>query len=228
MPGQIALVGGDEFRLGCEDMDREIMRVSGQDPAKIVVVPTAAVTGPAKAANDGTAHFEALGGSSEQLMLLERSQAQDPLCFASGFLADGVFFSGGNPDHLLETVIGSAFFSALMEILDSGGVLAGSSAGAMVMGYIMRRPGASEWVEAVGGVADVAVVPHLDKRVQAEFSQELQRSAPTGLTFLGIDARTCVLGTPDNWRVIGSGRVTVYQGSDWQIFNSGDRLLTGF
>ncbi|GIT43377.1 MAG: hypothetical protein Ct9H300mP11_13130 [Chloroflexota bacterium] len=52
MPGQIALVGGDEFRLGCEDMDREIMRVSGQDPAKIVVVPTAAVTGPAKAANE--------------------------------------------------------------------------------------------------------------------------------------------------------------------------------
>ena len=73
MPGQIALIGGDEFRLGCEDMDREIMRVSGQDPAKIVVVPTAAVTGPAKAANDGTAHFEALGGSSEQLMLLMKN-----------------------------------------------------------------------------------------------------------------------------------------------------------
>ena len=116
MPGQIALVGGDEFRLGCEDMDREIMRVSGQDPAKIVVVPTAAVTGPAKAANDGTAHFEALGGSSEQLMLLERSQAQDPLFFASATLADVVYFTGGNPEHLLETVIGSAFFSALMEL----------------------------------------------------------------------------------------------------------------
>ncbi|SVC75948.1 uncharacterized protein METZ01_LOCUS328802, partial [marine metagenome] len=26
MPGQIGLVGGDEFRTGCEDMDREIMR----------------------------------------------------------------------------------------------------------------------------------------------------------------------------------------------------------
>ena len=228
MPGQIALVGGDEFRLGCEDMDREIMRVSGQDPAKIVVVPTAAVTGPAKAANDGTTHFEALGGSSEQLMLLERSQAQDPLFFASATLADVVYFTGGSPEHLLETVIGSAFFSALMEILDSGGVLAGSSAGAMAMGSMMRRPGASEWVEALGVVADVAVLPHHEKRDQAEISQELQRSAPTGLTFLGIDARTCVLGTPDNWRVIGSGRVTVYQGSDWQIFNSGDRLPAGF
>ena len=53
MPGQLALVGGDEFRAGCEEMDREIMRASGHDPAKVVIVPTAAVTGPAKAANDG-------------------------------------------------------------------------------------------------------------------------------------------------------------------------------
>ncbi|GIT43376.1 MAG: hypothetical protein Ct9H300mP11_13120 [Chloroflexota bacterium] len=57
-------------------------------------------------------------------MLLERSQAQDPLFFASATLADVVYFTGGSPEHLLETVIGSAFFSALMEILDSGGVLA--------------------------------------------------------------------------------------------------------
>ncbi len=39
MPGQLALVGGDEFRTGCEEMDREIMRASGHDPAKVVIVP---------------------------------------------------------------------------------------------------------------------------------------------------------------------------------------------
>ena len=45
---------------------------------------------------------------------------------------------------------------------------------------------------------------------------------------LCIDARTGCLGTPGNWRVVGSGRVTVYQGSEWQIFNSGDKLPFGF
>ncbi|MDP7588906.1 MAG: hypothetical protein QGI76_13260, partial [Dehalococcoidia bacterium] len=82
MPGQIGLVGGDEFRTGCEDMDREIMRVSGNDPAKVVVIPTAAVTGPGKAANDGATHFGVLGGDSSQLMLLERGHAEDPDFFA--------------------------------------------------------------------------------------------------------------------------------------------------
>jgi hypothetical protein len=72
------------------------------------------------------------------------------------------------------------------------------------------------------------VLPHHERRDQAETSKELQESAPGGLTFLGIDARTGCLGTPGNWRVGGSGRVTVYQGSEWQIFNSGDKLPSSF
>ena len=228
MYGQIALVGGDEFRSGCEEMDRQIIRASGKEPAKIVGVPTAAGSGPAKAANDGTSYFGALGGDSDKLMLLERRQAEDQIFFAPATLADVVYFTGGSPEHLLETVKHTEFFSALMELVDAGGVLAGSSAGAMAMGSMMRRPRAGGWVESLGVVADVAVLPHHEKRDQAETSKDLQESAPTGLTFLGIDAQTGVLGIPDNWRVVGSGRVTVYQGSEWQIFNAGDVLPIGF
>ena len=228
MPGQLALVGGDEFRIGCEEMDRAIMRASGQDPAKVVVVPTAAVTGPAKAANDGATHFGALGGDSSMLMLLERSHAEDPNFFAPATLADVVYFTGGSPEHLLETVQDSAFLKAVLASVEGGSVLAGSSAGAMVMGSMMRRPRAGGWVDSLGIVPGVAVLPHHERRDQTETSKELQESAPGGLTFLGIDARTGCLGTPGNWRVVGSGRVTVYQGSEWQIFNSGDKLPSSF
>ncbi|SUZ74798.1 uncharacterized protein METZ01_LOCUS27652 [marine metagenome] len=228
MPGQIALVGGDEFRTGCEEMDREIMRESGHDPAKVVVVPTAAVTGPAKAANDGATHFRALGGDSSRLMLLERNHAEDPDFFVPATMADVVYFTGGSPEHLLETVFDSPFLKAVLESVDRGAVLAGSSAGAMVMGSMMRRPKAGGWVEALGLVPGIAVLPHHERSDQAETFSELQESAPSGLTFLGIDARTGCLGRPGNWRVVGSGRVTVYQGSEWQIFDSGDKLPAGF
>ena len=232
MPGQIALVGGDEFRPGCEDMDREVMLASGKDPAtesvKVVVVPTAAVTGPAKAANDGATHFAALGGDSSQLMVLERSHAEDLSFFHPTTLADVVYFTGGSPDHLLETVRDSKFLAALLASLEEGLVLAGSSAGAMVMGSMMRRPSAGGWIEALGVVPGVAVLPHHERRDHAETSKELQQSAPNDVTFLGIDARTGCLGTPNNWRVVGSGRVTVYQGSEWQIFEAGDTLPSGF
>ena len=228
MPGQIALVGGDEFRTGCEEMDREIMRASGHDPAKVVVIPTAAVTGPAKAANDGATHFGALGGDSSQLMLLERNHAEDPDFFAPATLADVVYFTGGSPEHLLETVKDSAFLTAILSSMNGGAVLAGSSAGAMVMGSMMRRPSAGGWVEALGVVPGVAVLPHHERRDHAETSKELQASAPSGLTILGIDARTGCLGTPGSWQVVGSGRVTVYQGTEWQTFNAGDKLPPGF
>jgi len=228
MPGQIALVGGDEFRYGCEDMDREIMRASGQDPARVVVIPTAAVTGPAKAANDGKTHFGALGGDSSQLMLLERNHAEDPDFFAPVNTANVVYFTGGSPEHLLETVRGSQFYQALMAAADGGAVLAGSSAGAMVMGAMMRRPRAGGWIEGLSVVPGVAVLPHHERRDQAETSKDLQETAPSGLTYLGIDARTGCLGNPGDWQVVGFGRVTVYQGSDWQIFNAGDKLPSGF
>lgn len=228
MPGQIALVGGDEFRVGCEDMDLEIMLASGQDPAKVVVVPTAAVTGPAKAANDGATHFGALGGDSSKLMLLERDHAEDLEFFAPVNAADVIYFTGGSPEHLLETVRDSQFFAAIMASVERGAVLAGSSAGAMALGAMMRRPRLGGWVESLGVVPSVAVLPHHERRDQAETSQELQGTAPSGLTYLGIDARTGCLGNPGNWRVVGFGRVTVYQGSDWQIFNAGDQLPTGF
>ncbi|MDA0263435.1 MAG: Type 1 glutamine amidotransferase-like domain-containing protein [Chloroflexi bacterium] len=228
MPGQIALVGGDEFRRGCEDMDVAIMRASGKDPARVVVVPTAAVNGPAKAANDGAVHFGALGGDSSQLMLLERSQAESPDFFAPATSADVVYFTGGSPDHLLATVKDSRFLKALLAAVAGGMVLAGSSAGAMVMGSMMRRPTAGGWVDALGLVPGVAVLPHHESRDHAETAKELQRTGPAGLTFLGIDARTGCLGTPDSWRVVGSGRVTVYQGSKWQVFEAGDMLPSGF
>ena len=47
---------------------------------------------------------------------------------------------------------------------------------------------------------------------------------PPDLTVLGIDARTGCLGQPGSWRVVGSGKVTVYRGSDWTVYASGESL----
>jgi cyanophycinase len=224
MAGDIGLVGGEEFRVGCEDMDREIMRVSGQQPAQVLVLPTAAVTGPAKAANDGVTHFGGLGGDARQLMVLDRTQALDPEYISAVGGAGVVYFTGGNPDHLLASLKDSPLLMAILKTVEQGTVLAGSSAGAMVLGSYMRRPSAGGWIEALGIVPGAAVMAHHENRDPAETSRELQSQAPTGLTVLGVDARTGCLGKPGNWRVVGSGKVTVYQGSEWAVYQSGDAL----
>jgi cyanophycinase-like exopeptidase len=227
MPGQICLVGGEEFRVGCEEMDREIMAASGGGPARVVVIPTAAVTGPAKAANDGVTHFAKLGGDASQLMVLEREHADDAAFVLPSREADVVYFTGGSPDHLLATVKDSQLWTALLETMNRDGrdlVLAGSSAGAMVMGSMMRRPRAGGWVEGLGLVPGIAVMAHHENRDPEETSRELEREGPSGLTVLGIDARTGCLGRPGAWKVVGSGKVTVYQEGEWGVFESGQRL----
>jgi len=228
MPGLMCLVGGEEFRVGCEEMDQEIMRASGQSPARVVVIPTAAVTGPAKAANDGVTHFAKLGGIASQLMVLEREHADDPAFIEPSIQpnrwAGVIYFTGGSPDHLLATIKDSQLLSAIVESVENGTVLAGSSAGAMVMGSMMRLPRSGGWIEALGLVPGIAVMPHHEKRDPVETSKELQNQVPADLTVLGIDARSGCLGSPGNWKAIGSGKVTVYRGSDWAVYQSGQTL----
>ena len=228
MPGRIALVGGEEFRVGCEEMDRELMRASGKDPARVIVIPTAAVTGPAKAANDGVTHFAALGGAAEQLMVLDSAQANDAGFIAPAGEADVVYFTGGNPDHLLATLQDSALLRALTAGLERGLVWGGSSAGAMVMGSVMRRPSSGGWVDGLGIAPGIGVLPHHERRDPRETLDELRASAPAGVTYLGIDARTGVLGAPGDWRVVGSGRVTVYRANEFAVFEAGAWLPPGF
>ena len=239
MSGTIALVGGDEFRVGCEEMDREVMRASGRhspekgDPASVIIIPTAAVTGPAKAANDGVTHFAALGGAASQLMVLESGHANDADFVAPVNDADVVYFTGGSPDHLLAVLRsgdarGSALLRLLTERLERGLVLGGSSAGAMVMGSVMRRPSSGGWVEGLGIARNIGVLPHHERRDPAEVSAELRQSAPAGVVYLGIDARTGVIGGPDNWRVAGFGKVTVYRYGDYVVYGAGEQLPPGF
>jgi len=224
MAGVIGLVGGEEFRAGCEEMDREILRASGQDPAKVVVIPTAAVTGPAKAANDGVRHFASLGGNAGQLMVLEREHAEDADLIKGIEGAGVIYFTGGSPDHLLAAIRDSHLWSAILAAMERGTVLAGSSAGAMVMGSLMRRPRLGQWVEALAVAPGIAVLPHHERSNAEETSRDLQGQVPPDTIVFGIDARTGCLGSPGNWRVVGSGKVTVYRGTEWSVYQSGDNL----
>ena len=64
-------------------------------------------------------------------------------------------------------------------------MLGGSSAGAMVMGSVMRRPplydggdGKDRWVDGLGIAPNICVLPHHERRDPAEVAAELRQSAP--------------------------------------------------
>jgi cyanophycinase len=227
MDGLIALVGGDEFRRYCVDMDREILAATGREPARVVVLPTAAVNGPVKAAHDGVTHFTGLGGNGQPLMILEREQANDPGMVERLAGADVIYFTGGNPNHLLETLQDSQLLAALLEAIAGGAILAGSSAGAMAMGAVMRRPRTDEWVTGLGIAEGICVLPHHERSNPDQVAEQIRDRRSDSLTILGIDAQTACLGTDGNWRVAGHGKVTVYRREGWEQCRAGETFRIG-
>ncbi len=223
MTGLIALVGGDEFRPGCEEMDRAILDACGVNRPKLLVVPTAAASeNPSKARDNGIAHFSRLGAEASGLMVLGPEHANDEALIAPIDTADVVYFTGGNPAHLLATMSGSKLLEKVKSALDRGAILAGSSAGAMVLGSWMAFGG---WSDALGIVRGIAVLPHHERSDPAPLAAELTDSAPDGATVLGIDGMTCCLGSPDSsWRVLGKGAATVYNDDTWRRFTSGETI----
>ena len=223
MSGAIALVGGDEFRQGCEDMDRAVLEASGVSAPSLLVLPTAAAReNPALAAANGVRHFAALGANADSLMVLDSDHANDVVLLAPLEAADVVYLTGGNPAHLLDVLSGSLMLESLLDANRRGAVLAGSSAGAMVLGEWMRFRG---WRRGLNVVPGLAVLPHHERADPDAVAAELAESAPEGVSALGIEGKTGCLGRPGEWRVVGGGSVTLYRGGEWRRYAAGANAL---
>ncbi len=224
MPGMIALVGGDEFRDGTEEMDRAILEAAGVGRPALLVLPTAAAfERPELAAANGVTHFARLGAEAAPLMVEDASHANDAELLAPVDLANVIYFTGGNPSHLLDVLTGSALLDKLKECLKRGAIVAGSSAGAMVMGSWMRFRG--EWRRALGIAPGIAVLPHHERARPDDVARELAETAPRGITCLGIDARAACFGIPGSqWKALGAGNVTVYKDGKWRRYKPGETV----
>ena len=221
MSGKLALIGGDEFRRGCEAMDEAILKETGKSSPVVLIVPTAAAfENPARAADNGVNYFAALGADARPLMVLDRSDAENPDLASEAESADVVYLTGGSPVHLLETLRASAVLAAILGGLERGAVLAGSSAGAMAMGSWMRF---REWRPALGIAKRVASLPHHERSDPNTAGRELRDGAPDDLSVvLGIDGRSGAISGLEGWTALGAGHVTVYRKNGWERLTHGD------
>ena len=115
-------------------------------------------------------------------------------------------------------------WDSILEERNNGAVIAGSSAGAMVLGGKMRRPRSGGWVDALSAVPGIATLPHHENSDPEQTFLQLDPEVNSGITILGIDARTACLGQRGSWRVVGSGKVIKYDLSGWNVYASGQNF----
>lgn len=207
-PGPLALVGGAEWTPGCT-FDETLWVASGR--ADVVVLPTAAAyEHPERAVETAAKWFAGFGANVVPLMILSRRDAMDEAMAARLGHARFVYLSGGSPMHLRSVLKDSPAWTALVAGWRSGAVLAGSSAGAMVLGDSMVDPRGGALTLGLGLVERLAVLPHYDTWSEEKAHRTVQLA--TGhVRIAAIDERTALIRDPDGtWRSEGAGEVTVY------------------
>jgi cyanophycinase len=206
--GHLALVGGAEWTEGC-GFDQELWETSGR--AEVLVLPTAAAyEHPARAVEVATNWFFGFGASVRGLMVINRRDALDQSAADELRQARFIYLSGGSPMHLRSVLKDTPAWEALVAAWRDGAVVAGSSAGAMVLCDPMVDPRGGALTLGLGLIDHLAVLPHYDtwSPEKAERTVEL---ATGHLRIAAIDERTALIRDPDgSWRTAGAGEVTVY------------------
>ena len=206
--GPIALVGGGEWTPGCE-FDRELWESAGR--AEVVVLPTAAAyEHPQRAVDTATAWFAGFGAKVRPAMILSRADAMDEAQAKVIGGARFIYLSGGSPMHLRSVLKDTPAWSALVEAWESGATVAGSSAGAMVIGDPMVDPRGGALTLGLGLLPHLAILPHYDTWSEEKANRTVQLA--TGhLRIAAIDERTALIRDPSGaWRTAGAGEVTIY------------------
>ena len=212
--GFIVLEGGAEFGGRMAVADRQAIELAGGFDSPIRIIPAAAAPDQnhRRAGQNGVNWFQQLGATDvSSLALIDRQSADKPDIAKALARARLIYLLGGFPHYLAQTLQGSRSWQALSEAHSKGAVIAGSSAGAMVLCEYYYDPATGRLCRGLDLVSGVCVLPHHDT-FGKDWAPAI-RKMNEYIIMVGIDEQTGAINVsaPDRWRVYGKGGVTLYQ-----------------
>lgn len=225
MTGHVLLEGGAEFGGAMREPDLRAIELAGGSAAPVRIIPTAAApdNNHERAGGNGQRWFHHLGATDVAVLpLIDAASANDPEIAGALRGSRLVYLLGGFTHYLGQTLKGSAAWEAILEAYESGAVIAGSSAGAMVLCQWYYHPQAMQVVEGLGLVTGAIVLPHHDT-FGHRWAPHLSDMMPEAV-LLGIDEGTGIIDDGDDgmWQVYGQGVVTLYHGQCTSRHSPGD------
>lgn len=224
--GYLLLEGGAEFGGRMREPDLKAIELAGGFDAPIRIIPTAAApdNNHQRAGNNGIRWFQSLGAKDVlSVPLIDQPSANDNKIAKSLRDAKLIYMLGGFTGYLGETLAESAAWGAVLEAYRAGAVIAGSSAGAMVMCEFYYDLNRGKAVNGLNLVSDSIVLPHHNTFGKSWASRLLEISQ---VTLIGIDEQTGMIddGRGKTWSVLGWGAVTLYRGGQEHVYQAGNSL----
>ena len=235
MNGLIALLGSGEYLSVMNDTDRYLLANCGADgrTPRVVCLPTAAGQEGAASVGRwmqmGEEHFRALGADVTSLPITNRAEADDPDMAAQIEQADLIYFSGGKPHYLYETLNGTRAWEAVQKATGRGAAFAGCSAGAMFIGEFLPdfRSFGLRQNRVFGVLPKSHIFPHFDRMLawRSVTIPMLQPLLPTDEYVLGLDEDTALVGRlGGQWTVMGRQSIYIITKNESMTYSAGETL----
>jgi cyanophycinase len=216
-----------------KDTDRYLLdslHLNGRKP-RVVCLPTAAGregdSSVKRWLNMGVQHFQALGAEVTPARIIDRTTANDPKWELLLEHADLIYFSGGDPGYLYETMQDSCAWKAAQRAWTRGAIYAGCSAGAMILGKRMPSFRLAGTQAGFGIVPAMYIVPHFDAipGIWKPIVFGLQHQLKDGERMIGVDENTALVGKlGGEWTVKGESKVHVFTRKGKMSYSNGQTL----
>ena len=191
MVGYILLEGGAEFGGEMAAPDRRALELAGGLDVPVNIIPTAAApdNNHRRAGENGKQWFQSLGANHVVILpLIDRASANDPAIVDTLKKSRMIYLLGGFPHYLGQTLLQSNAWQAMVAAHQAGAVIAGSSAGAMVLCEYYYNPPAGDVDEGLGLVREACVIPHHNTSGKS-WASRLKHLLPDTI-LIGIDEET--------------------------------------
>ena len=151
----------------------------------------------------------------------DQAKADAPEHIALMRKAKGIFFGGGDQDLIAEAYGGTQLYQEMLALLDRGGVIMGTSAGATIMGALLVGGDARKdltktytFKPAFSFIQNVDIDQHVLVRNRQFDLIPVIESNPTHLG-VGIDEATAIIVEGNQFKVWGNSYAMVYDAKDW-------------
>ncbi len=191
--------------------------LAGGPSAPIVIIPTAGGAEEYDQYFRGRRPFEAAGARDITILHTTDPDVANTDAFVEPLLeARGVWFTGGRQWRLADSYLDTKVHDALWAVLDRGGVIGGSSAGASIQGsYLVRGDTRTNTIMmgdhevGLGFLKGVGIDQHLLRRNRQFDLIEVIRAKPE-LLGIGIDENTAIVVQGDRFEVVGQSYTVIY------------------
>ena len=236
--GSLALVGSGEYLPQMREFEQSLINdgLANNKKPIYIQIPTAAARESENRINYwrslGEVAAKSLGVTQSFLPIFTRDDANNLKLLKDVDDAALIYLSGGDPHYLAQTLRDTLLWDLILKNWQTGGSLAGCSAGAMAFsGYVPHfRLSRAQPTQGFGLLNEVRVIPHFDKFFKwiPDSAAKHLLDLPGDSTLIGIDEDTAVVKRANqDWQVWGKGKLHLLKGQRPGQFGAGEFVKLG-